>query len=170
MLLFWNRPELNEALDILTVLGETFGLELRRDKCEVWSKEALNTIDSRIKINSKEPLETLSAAVGSPQNVASSIQKRVQKIEKLLEKLEYINDPQCSLGILRSCLGAPKMVYSMLCNTIRGSYKNFWGIWLASKNNLWEYTGNSLVQMNHGIKHVCLSKGLELESDERLIR
>ena len=43
--------------------------------------------------------------------------KLVQKIGNLLEKLEYINDPQCALGILRSCLGAPKMVYLLRCNT-----------------------------------------------------
>ena len=59
----------------------------------------------------------MGAAVGSPRFVASSIQKRVQKIGKLLENLEYINDPQCAIGILRSCLGAPKMVYSLRCNT-----------------------------------------------------
>ena len=47
-----TEPELNEALDILTLSGKTYGLELRRDKCEVWSKGALNTIDSRIKRNS----------------------------------------------------------------------------------------------------------------------
>ena len=36
-----TETELNEALDILTVSGKTCGLELRRDKCEVWSKGAL---------------------------------------------------------------------------------------------------------------------------------
>ena len=49
---------------------------------EVWSKGALNTIDSRIKRNSREGLEKLGAALGSPRFIASSIQKRVQKIEK----------------------------------------------------------------------------------------
>ena len=34
-----------------------------------------------------------------------------------MENLEYINDPQCALGFLRSCLGAPKMVYSLRCKT-----------------------------------------------------
>ena len=112
-----TKPELKQDLDILTVSGKTCGLELRRDTCEVWSEGDLNTIDSRIKRNSREGLETLGAAVGSPRLVASSIQKRVQKFEKLLENLEYINHPQCALGILRSCLGAPKMVYSLRCNT-----------------------------------------------------
>ena len=77
-----TEPELNEALDILTVSGKTCGLEHRRDICEVWLKGALNTIDSRIKRNSREGFEILGAAVGSPRFVASSIQKRVQKIKK----------------------------------------------------------------------------------------
>ena len=120
-----TEPKLNEALDILNVSGKTCGLELRRDKCEVWSKGALKTIDSRMKRNSGEGLEIQGTAVGSPRFVASSIQKRVQKIEKILEDFECINDPQCALGILRSCPGAPKMVYSLRCNNIRGSYKYF---------------------------------------------
>ena len=31
--------------------------------------------------------------------------------------MAYLDDPHCALGILRSCLGAPKMVYSLRCNT-----------------------------------------------------
>ena len=118
---YWNRTTQTERgsiyiyiyiyIHILTVSGRTCGLELRTDKYEVWSKEALNTIESRIKRNSKEGLEILGATVGTPRFVFSSIQKRVQKIGKLLENLKYINDPQCALGILCSCLGAPKMVY-----------------------------------------------------------
>ena len=77
----------------------------------------MNTIGSRIKRNNRERLKILGAAVGSPRFVGSSIQKRVQKIEKLLQNLEYINDPQCALGILRSCMGATKTVYSLRCNT-----------------------------------------------------
>ena len=48
-----TEPELNEALVMLTVSGKSCGLELRRDNCEVWSKGVLNTIDSRIKRNSR---------------------------------------------------------------------------------------------------------------------
>ena len=95
--------EHNEVLDILSLSGKNCGLELRRDKCEVWSKGVLSTIFSKKNRNSKMRLEILGAAVGSARFVASSIQKRVQKIKKLLENLEYINDPQCALDILRSC-------------------------------------------------------------------
>ena len=95
-----TEPELSEAPDILTVLGRTFGLELRRNKREVWSKGVLKTINSRIKRNSRERLEIFAAAVEYPLIVTPSIQKPVQKIGKLLESLEYINDPNCALAIL----------------------------------------------------------------------
>ena len=64
-----REPELNQALDIVTVSGETCGLELKRDKCEVWSKGALNMIDSRIVKNSRGGLKLLGAAVGSPDSL-----------------------------------------------------------------------------------------------------
>ena len=73
-------------------------------------------MDKRIKRNSKEGLEILGAAIGKPSFVAASLRKRVNKIEKLLN-LAYLDDPHCALGILRSCLGPPKMVYSLRCNT-----------------------------------------------------
>ena len=31
--------------------------------------------------------------------------------------LSYLDDPQCALGILRYCLGTPKLVYSLRNNT-----------------------------------------------------
>ena len=67
-----TEPELNEPLDIFTVSGKTCGLELRRDKCEVWLKGALTTINSRIRRNSREGLEILGAAVGSPDSFKRS--------------------------------------------------------------------------------------------------
>ena len=63
--------ELKEALDIWTVSCEIYGLEFRGDKCGVWSKEALNGVDSRDKRNSTEGIKILSTAVGSPRCVAS---------------------------------------------------------------------------------------------------
>ena len=62
----------------------------------------------------------MGAAIGTPTFVASCLEKRdkrVKNLETVLENLGYIEDPQCAHGILRSCLGAPKLVYSMRCNT-----------------------------------------------------
>ena len=43
--------------------------------------------------------------------------KRANTLEKQLDNLACLDDPHCPLGILRSCLGAPKMVCSLPCNT-----------------------------------------------------
>ena len=54
------------ALNLLTNLGEACGLELRIEKCEIWSPVDLNPIDNRVKGNSKEGFEILGATVGNP--------------------------------------------------------------------------------------------------------
>ena len=47
----------------------------------------------------------------------------------LFEKLDNLDDPQCALGILRDCIGAPKMVYFLRCQTptspVNNSLKEF---------------------------------------------
>ena len=97
-------------------MGEGCGLELRKQKFELWSQVDLNAIDNRVKKNSNEGPEILGAAIGNPGFFAASL-KEVNKTEKLLDNLAYLEDPHCELGIIESCLGAPKRVYSQRCNT-----------------------------------------------------
>ena len=61
--------------------------------------------------------EIQGAAVGSKEFVASCLKRRVQKILSMLDNLHHLNDPQCALGILRYCLGTPKLVYSLRTNS-----------------------------------------------------
>ena len=112
-----TEEELCESFEILATHGNKCGLELRTDKCELWSTSCFNAADSRIKRDSQSGIEILGAAIGTPTFVASCLEKRVKKLEKVLDKIGYIEDPRCALGILRSCLGAPKLVYSLRCNT-----------------------------------------------------
>ena len=49
--------------------------------------------------------------------VSSFLIKCVQKLEAILDNLEYVDDLQCALDILRFCLGAPKMVDSLRFNS-----------------------------------------------------
>ena len=112
-----THQQLCSAMNSLSNLGEACGLDLRIEKCELWSHVDLNAIDNRVKRNSKEGLEIWGAAIDKPCFVAASLRKKVNKIEKLLDNLAYLDDPHRALGILRNCLGAPKMVYSLRCNT-----------------------------------------------------
>ena len=59
----------------------------------------------------------LGAAVGSKDFVASCLKRRVRKILSMLDNLHHLHDPQCALGILRYCLGTPKLVFSLRTNT-----------------------------------------------------
>ena len=77
----------------------------------------MTKIDSLIKRNCVDGIEILGAAIGSDAFVSSCLLKPVKKLEELLDNLAYVDDPQCALGILRFCLGAPKMVYFLRCNS-----------------------------------------------------
>ena len=92
-------------------------MELRKDKCELCSIESMTKVDSLIKRDCVDGIEILGAAIGSDAFVSSCFLKRFKKLEQLLDNLAYVDDTRCALGILRFCLGAPKMVYSLRCNS-----------------------------------------------------
>ena len=52
-------------------------------------------------------IEILCAAIGTPTIVAFCLEQPVKKLEKRLDNLGYLEDPQRAPGILCSCLGAP---------------------------------------------------------------
>ena len=112
-----TKEELCDSLETLLTHGNKFGLEIRGDKCELWTTVCFNAVDSRIKRNSQPGIEILGAAIGTPPFLAPCLEKRVKKSEKVLDNIGYLEDPQRVLGNLRSCLGAPKVVYSLRCNT-----------------------------------------------------
>ena len=49
--------------------------------------------------------------------VCIKLNESIGKIKVLFEKLDYVDDPQCGLDILRHCIGTPKMVFSLRCQT-----------------------------------------------------
>ena len=158
-----TETELNKVLGILTVSSETFGLELRRDKCEVWSK-GLYTIRSIITRYRRVGFEILGAALGSPRFLASSIKKRVHKIEKLLEKVEYINDPSVLMAFYVVAWVHQKWRWSRSEEAVK-IFQEF--------DSLQRITFENILYscpLSSGIKHVYISIRLELESDERLNR
>ena len=76
-----TEEELCESLQILATHGNKGGLELRRDKCELWSTACFNAIDSRIMRNSQSGIEILGAAIVTPTFAASCLEKRDKKFE-----------------------------------------------------------------------------------------
>ena len=112
-----SEDDLIRSWDLLCQLGPDRGLHVRVDKRELWSTVDLDRLDIRIKRNNFSGLEVLGAALGTPEFVCMKLNERIGKIGVLFEKLEYLDDPQCALGILRHCIGSPKMVYSLRCQT-----------------------------------------------------
>ena len=112
-----SEDDLIRSWDLLCQLGPDRGLHIRVDKCELWSTVDLDRLDTRIKRNDISGLEVLGAALGTPEFVCMKLNERIGKIGVLFEKLDYLDDPQCALGILRHCIGSPKMVYSLRCQT-----------------------------------------------------
>ena len=112
-----SEDDIIRSWDLLCQLGPERGLHVRVDKCELWSTVDLDRLDIRIKRNDISGLEFIGAALGTPEFVCMKINERIVKIGVLFKKLDYLDDRQCALGILRHCIGSPKMVYSLRCQT-----------------------------------------------------
>ena len=110
--------ELCKALEILSESREKFGLELKKDKCKLWSIKCMTKVDSLIKRNWVDGIEVLGAAIRFDAFVSSCLLKRVKKLDELLDNLACVDDSQCALGILRFCYSFfAKMVYSLRYNS-----------------------------------------------------
>ena len=112
-----SEDSLIRSWGLLCQLGPDRGLHVRVDKCELWSPVDLDGLDIRLKGSDISRLEVLGAALGSPEFVCMELNEKIVKIRLLVEKLDYRDDPQCALDILRHCIGAAKMVYSLRCQT-----------------------------------------------------
>ena len=112
-----SEDQIKQTLEILANESPERGLFLRKDKLKLWSIKDLPSVDQAVKRNLGNGFEILGAAVGSKEFVASCLMGRVRKILSMLDNLHHLNEPQCALGILRYCLGTPKLVYSLRTNT-----------------------------------------------------
>ena len=112
-----SEDQIRTTLDILANESLKKGLYLRKNMCKLWSFVDLPSVGREVTRNTGNGFEVLGATVGSPEFVSFSLQKRVRNVLSLLENLCYLDDPQCALGILRYCLGTPKLVYSLRTNT-----------------------------------------------------
>ena len=112
-----SEDDLIRSWDLLCQLGPDRGLHLKVDKCELSSTVDLDRLDIRIKRNDISGPEVLGAALGTPEFVCMKFNERIAKIRVLFDKLDYLDDPQCALDILRHCIRSPKTVYSVHCQT-----------------------------------------------------
>ena len=108
-----SEDDLIRTWDLLCQLGHDRGLHVRVDKRELWSTVDLDRLDIRIKRKDISVLEVHGAALGTLEFVCMKLNERIGKIRVLFGKLNYLDDPQCALGILHHCIGPPK--WCILC-------------------------------------------------------
>ena len=110
------EDDLIRSWDLLCQLGLDRGLQIRVDKCELWSTVDLDKLIIRIKRNDISGLEVLGAELGTPEFLCMKFNERIGKIRVLFENLDYLDDPQCALGILGilgHCMESPR--WCILC-------------------------------------------------------
>ena len=104
-------------------LGPDRGLHARVDKRELQSPVNLGTLYIETKRIDISGLEVLGAEVGSPEFVCMKFNKKIGKTTALFEKLDYMDDHQCALSILRHYIGGPQNdVIIALSNAHKTSY------------------------------------------------
>ena len=108
-----SKDDLIRSWNLLCELRLDRGLHVRVDKCELRSTVDSDRLDIEIKRNDTSGLEVLRAALGTSEFMYMKLNERIEKIRVLFEKLDYLDDSHCALGILRHCIGTPK--WCMLC-------------------------------------------------------
>ena len=110
-----SEDDLIRSCNLLCELGHDCGLHVRVDKCELKSTVDLYRLDKRVKPTDISGFGVLGAALGTTDVVCMKLKERIGKIRILFEKLNYVDEAQCDLCILRPCLRAPKKQYSLRC-------------------------------------------------------
>ena len=75
--------------------------------------QTMNSLDQNIKRADSEGFEVLGAPIGTETHNAKILSKRVEKIELLSNRLQQFDDPHAAYGILKICIGTPKLLYSL---------------------------------------------------------
>ena len=73
----------------------------------------------------EEGILLLGCPIDSHAFVSKAIEERIRKVELATERLPLLKDGQVEYCLLRSCLGLPKMIYT-LRTTDPTNHKNCW--------------------------------------------
>ena len=117
-----KESSLLSALEIISCYGKELGLNIKLGKCELWSQRDFPHIPAVIPRSAADGFQLLGAPIGNSEFAITSLSKRIEKASICLEKLEELDDPQISLGIIKSCLGTPKLTYSLRTLAPRDDY------------------------------------------------
>ena len=112
-----SLSSLASAVSKLEPAAAAVGLKLNRAKCKLWGPGPLSPDDipSELRgipwVSWTAGVKVLGTPVGRASFVRSELSAVADKLQVALEKLECLGDPQAASHILRSCLGAAKVVH-----------------------------------------------------------
>ena len=92
------------------------GLELNLAKCEVWwpsGDASFREFPPEVKRMPHEGVDILKVPVGTDGYIASRLATVVTDMERVLSKLSLLEDPHVEYTLMRSCMGACKLVYRL---------------------------------------------------------
>ena len=93
--------------------GKDLGFKVKTSNCLLWLLQTMSRLDQNFKCADPLGFEVLGAPVGTETHHAKVLFKRVEKTEPLLDRLHQLDDPHAAYGILKICIGTPKMLYSL---------------------------------------------------------
>ena len=105
---------LSAAVDIIRAEGPPLGLHLSPEKSTFWEGGRdlpSDPIGRNIPPAPRDGFEILGAPIGSDRFVSGCLDKKVDKISAIVDKLHLIDDLQSEYCLLRSCLSLPKFDY-----------------------------------------------------------
>ena len=118
--------ELQKVVDIVLEHGPARGLNLStaanssRPKSTVWypsaTEEQLSNPDPLnrgIPLIKEEGIVLLGSPIGSREFERQAIQKRIDKVSEISDRLPLMQDAQSEYVLLRSCLSIPKMMFTL---------------------------------------------------------
>ena len=113
----WRR-RLSGWLARLEVGLAGIGLDLRRDKCKATPMDVGGTAEENRGLFGDcvwvgdGNFKVLGAAFGSGEYCTGQLRRRMEKVERLMEIICELEDPQTALTLLRHCAGYARVVYS----------------------------------------------------------
>ena len=121
-----KEQQLQRVVDIILEHGPARGLFLStaasspKPKSTVWCPSATHSatltpdpLDRGIPLIMEEGIVLLGSPIGSREFERTTIEKRVEKIREITDRLPLMQDAQSEFVLLRSCLSIPKIMFTL---------------------------------------------------------
>ena len=108
-----------QVFELICTEGPALGLYINPDKCNLyWPIEdpAWDTFPEEVN-KTTEGVKLLGTPIGTEAFVQKTVAKTVHKIWNSLQALADVGDPQSEMLLLRACVGYPKIVFHIRCNS-----------------------------------------------------